>query len=68
MQFKCATNWMGSSIPKYSKRVASVHNLMEQVYKKVGKRTKRAVSKVPLTELLGQDHDATFAVMNQQLG
>lgn len=59
-QFLCATNWMRSSIPNYSSTVAPLQKLIEQLYQKVGKRTKRAVSKLNLTELWGEEHDRAF--------
>ena len=67
LQFVYATNWMRTSIPEYSKRIEPLHTLMEQVYKKAGRRTKRAVSKVSLTELWGRHHDVAFADIKQQL-
>lgn len=35
--------WMRSAIPRYSERVAPLYTLLEAVYKKVGKRTKRKI-------------------------
>ena len=41
-QFLCATNWMRTSIPDYSRVVAPLHSPMGQIYSKAGKRTKKA--------------------------
>ena len=42
-QFICATNWMRNSIPAYAERAAPLNQLLEDSYKKVGKRTKQAL-------------------------
>lgn len=66
-QFLCATNWMRTSIPEYAKVIAPLHRLMEDVYKKTKSRTKRSVAKIHLNSLWGEDHDAAFSAIIQQL-
>jgi len=66
-QFICATNWMRSSIPEYTKVVAPLHNLMESCYAIAKKRTKRAVRNISLTELWGADHDVAFHQVKSSL-
>ena len=50
-QFICALNWMRMSIPGYNKLTHPLNQLMEEVYKKAGGRTKRHASKVALSEV-----------------
>ena len=66
-QFLCATNWMRNSIPAYSKRVAPIQQLLEECYKKAGKRTKRALRNLSLDNSWGATHDAAFADIKNQL-
>ena len=66
-QLLCATNWMRASIPSYSELVAPLHNLMEQVYKLKGSRTKRSVKKFPLTGLWGTEHDHAFTALIENI-
>ena len=49
-QFLCAANWMRSCIPEFSKLTEDLSNLLESIYRKAGKRTRRAVAKFILTE------------------
>ena len=66
-QLLCATNWMRSSIPAYAETIAPLHELMEQAYKKAGKRTKHAVRKISLASDWGANHDAAFDSIIKQL-
>ena len=67
-QLLCATNWMRSSIPNYSKVVEPLHSLMEETYSKAGgRRTKRAIRKLSITAEWGASHDAAFAAIIKQL-
>ena len=66
-QLLCATNWMRTSIPAYAQTIAPLHNLMETVYKRAGGRTKRAVSKICLTDSWGSAHDDAFNGIKKQL-
>jgi len=50
-QFLCAANWMRAAIPEFTKTMAPLAELLEKVYKDVGRRTRRAASKVKLQEL-----------------
>jgi len=50
-QFLCASNWMRTSIPEYSKLISPLHDLMD--YAKTKKRTKRAVRNIAMTGLWG---------------
>lgn len=66
-QFLCATNWMRTSIPDYSKVVAPLHNLMENLYFKVGKRTKKAICNLSLSGLWGATHTSAFNQIRDHL-
>ena len=59
-QFLCATNWMRSSIPEYSKLIAPSHALLESCYSTAWSRKKRAIRNISLHETWGPDHDAAF--------
>eukprot|EP00171_Calliarthron_tuberculosum_P018752 IDg18752t1 len=52
-QLICATNWMRTSLPAYAETIAPLHTLMESIYAKTGKRTKRAVRKIRIDGLWG---------------
>lgn len=49
--FLCAMQWLRSSIPRFQSLLAPLHQFMESVYKHVGRRTKRAVSRTTLDAL-----------------
>lgn len=66
-QFLCATNWMRTSIPEYSKKISPLHELMECCYKKAGKRTKRSVAKISLVGLWGAKHDDAICNVKNHL-
>ena len=44
-QFLCALQWVKNGITQFSELVQPLHDLMEQVYDRAGKRTKRVVSR-----------------------
>lgn len=50
-QFLCAMQWLRSSIPEFQSLVSPLHEFVETVYQHAGKRTKRAVARVSLTDL-----------------
>ena len=50
-QFGCALQWVKQGIPNFKELVAPLHEFMERVYDHVGKRTKRAVTRVQLDTL-----------------
>lgn len=54
-QLLCAANWMRSAIPDFSKLTQPLAEALEKVYQKAGKRTKRAIKKIPLTEPIWTD-------------
>lgn len=66
-QFICATNWMRNSIPLYSQTIKPLHDLLESVYKDVGGRTKRRITKVSINGSWGKDHDEAFSTIKNQL-
>ena len=66
-QFLCVTNWMRNSIPDYAKRIAPLHQLLEECCKKTGKRTKQALRKFNLTNSWVTIHDAAFDDIKTQL-
>lgn len=50
-QYLCAKQWLRSSIPQCQPLVRNPHEFLEKVYAHVGKRIKRAVSRVCLKAL-----------------
>lgn len=66
-QLNCAANWMRTSIPNFSKIIQPLHNLLEDAYKKAGKRTKKAVEKIRISDSWGTDHTAAFENVISQL-
>ena len=66
-QLVCATNWMRNAIPDYARIIDPLHKLMEECYKRAGKRTKRAVRKLRIDGLWGAEHDSAFMCIKNQL-
>jgi len=67
-QFVCAANWMRAAIPEFTKTMAPLAELLEKVYKDVGRRTRRAASKVKLQELgWNEEHTKAFDDMKTAL-
>ena len=66
-QLLCATNWMRTSLPNYAAMIAPLHTLLEQVYAKVGKRTKAAIRKQTINSSWGREHDEAFNIIKTQL-
>ena len=67
-QFLCAANWMRMAIPQYTKNVAVLSDLLECIYSKANKRTKRAVAKVSLKEAgWNKGHDKAFTRVKKAL-
>ena len=66
-QFICATNWMRTSIPDYSRVVSPLHKPMEECYKKSGKRAKRSVRDLSLSGQWGLGHTSTFNQIRDHL-
>lgn len=66
-QFVCAKNWMRNSIPEYSERIKPLDNLLESCYKKSGKRTKRSIRNIPISNSWGTNHYYVFSSIKQQL-
>jgi len=66
-QFMCATNWMRMGIPNYAATISSLHTLMEEIYKAVGKRTKKAVSKIQIGDKWKQEHSDSFDAIRKYL-
>ena len=54
--------WMAPSIPSFAQRSASLREVLEKAYRLAGgKRTKRAIAKIPLAKLGWTDqHDNSF--------
>ena len=46
--FLCAMQWLRLSIPNFEALVQDLHDFLERVYTHIGKRTNRAVSRIPL--------------------
>ena len=67
-QFLCAANWMCMAIPQYTKTVAVLSDLLECIYSKANKRTKRAVAKISLKEAgWNKGHDIAFTRVKKAL-
>lgn len=49
-QFICALQWDKQAIPNFTRLVAPLHYLMERVYDLTEKRTRRAISRVLLSD------------------
>ncbi len=49
---------MRTLFPAYAETIAPLHELMEIVYTKAGRRTKKAVRKIPLDSSWGANHDS----------
>jgi transposase InsO family protein len=47
-QFLCALQWLKQGIPNFTALVAPLHDILEIVYDRAGKRTKRAVARITL--------------------
>jgi len=69
-QFLCTANWMRSAIPDFTSLIAPLSSALGQVYKRCGKRTKRAAQKIKLkspfwTEKeIDQFHDVKSNIQN----
>lgn len=44
--FLCAKNWMSNSIPEFTNPTDTFSDILEEVYKMYGKKTRRAAQKV----------------------
>ena len=70
-QFLCAMQWLKQAIPNFIELIHPLHKLLEAIFQRLGKRTKRSASRVALSSL-GWDvnHDHAFkacqeAIQNQ---
>lgn len=61
-RFLRAWQWMCSSIPQFSSIISALSEFLEKVYKHVGKRTKRSVAGVLLSQLgwSGKEDEAVY--------
>ena len=66
-QFYCAASWMRQAIPSFAEIAAPLHQLLENVYKTVGSRKRKAIAKVPLKPLWKDDHDNSFDSIRAKL-
>lgn len=66
-QFMCATNWMRMGIPNYAATISPLHALMEDIYKTVGKRTKKSVAKIQIGDKWKQEHTDSFEAIRAYL-
>lgn len=48
-QFLCALQWVRNGIPQFMELVHPLHDAMERVYSRAGKRTKRTVTRMHLS-------------------
>lgn len=54
-QFICALQWVRNGIPQFTELVSPLHEFMERVYDRAGKRTRRAVARFQLSNLSWDD-------------
>ena len=67
-QFVCAANWMRSAIPTFNKLIDPLSSLLEEVYSRAGKRTRKAVSRISLSSTSwGAAHRACFNDVKEAL-
>ena len=60
-QLLCAMQWVRTAIPKFSKVISELQEMMENAYQKAGKRTKRAVAKISLAAMKWEErHTESF--------
>jgi RNase H-like domain found in reverse transcriptase/Integrase zinc binding domain len=57
-QFVCAANWMRSVIPQFTSLIQPLSYAIEDVYKVAGSRTRRAASKVQLSDVTWGPHQS----------
>lgn len=50
-QFVCTANWVRTSIPNFSSILAQLHHLLEDFYKKSGKRAPKSVARIAFAGL-----------------
>lgn len=61
-QLLCALQWVKLGIPNFTDIVSPLHELMEEVYSRSGKRTTRAVSRLQLSDIGWSDsHESAFS-------
>lgn len=60
-QFICALQWVKQGIPQFTDIVSPLHEFMERVYERAGKRSKKSVSIFELSSLgWGDKEDRSF--------
>lgn len=65
-QLLCSANWIRSAVPEFTTVVHHSVSLMELVYEKAGKRSKKAVSKIKLQNIGWKDiHTEAFEGLKQ---
>lgn len=68
-QFVCAANWMRMAIPQFNQIVEPLTALLEDVYRISGKRTRRSIQKIPLTDTTWCDnHLQAFEALKHGIG
>jgi len=67
-QLLCASNWMRTAIPEFTALIGPLASALEEVYKFCGKRTRKAVQKVPLSEITwGPEQLSAFSRLKEAL-
>lgn len=67
-EFAHCMGWIKKAIPDLSRRVAPLRELLKKAYKKLGKRTKRSITTIPLSNLgWNSEHEAVFKILQQTL-
>lgn len=61
-QYVHCVECMRNSIPRFAERADTFHDLLEAAHNKVGKRTKKTITRLNLQSLgWGHEHSASFA-------
>ena len=67
-QFVCAANWMRMSIPQFNQLVEPLTKLLEDIYIMTGKRTRRSIQKILLSNTSwSDDHQQAFEAMKHAI-
>lgn len=66
-QLLCATSCILISLPAYTQVIAPLLSLMEDTYKKAGKRIKKEDSKIRVSDSRGSEHDEAFMRIKPKL-
>ena len=66
-QFICAMNWMRNGVKKFARIVSPLLKLLDASAKRAGKRTKRKLSKIHISEEWGEEHETAFIDIKKEI-